>query len=89
MYPPVACSENSLAFSLPLETSESPPRYGGLFYLAYVKRSYRAFAPSLPSNLGRHLQETTDGAVTLPVLIPLGDTEHGYGHLRGSIGVGG
>lgn len=44
---------------------------------------------SLTSDLVRHLQEPTDGAVIFPVLILLGDTEHGYGHLRGSIGVGG
>lgn len=31
VYPQAACSETSLAPSLPLETPESPPTQGGLF----------------------------------------------------------
>lgn len=50
----------------------------------------RAFAPyTSPRKLGLLLQLSIDSAVIVPVLILCWDTEHGYGHLRGSIGVGG
>ena len=39
--------------------------------------------------MGSRLSQPTDGAVIVPVLIPFGDTEHGYGHLPRSTGVGG
>lgn len=57
----------------------------------FTKRSHRRAFATYTSlrELSLHLQLPIDGAVIVPVLIPCGNTEHGYGHLRGSIGVGG